>query len=293
MTRTNGTIIWLSVATFAVAIFFINPLADVAARFSREVMIGSGALYGTLRIANSLMSVARDADITGGVGVASVTASPGQLLQPVINTIERMVDLLFYLAIVSGILSLVLVPVAKVAAAGLAVFALICAVLTYSVRRVPPLLDRLARSFAILGLLGAVLLPASYTIAFYAGDAITDDAWTSATQVFHRMNMDGEVAAIEQQVDELAKDPPADADPLAERGVFDRLGSAFSGTLQAASDMSESVATNAQVINDGVALASDLFNASIGIAVAYLVKLLILPILILSAFLYLLRTALR
>lgn len=292
MTRTKGLIVWLLVAVFAVALFLVNPLADVAARFSRDVMIGSGALYGTLRVANSVMSVARDADITGGVGVASVTASPGQLLQPVINTIERLVDLLFGLAIVSGILSLVLVPVAKVASVGLAVCSLFCAALTLSARQVPPMMDRLARAIIALGVLGALLLPASYTIAFYAGDAITDRAWSQATEVFDRMqgqhaSVDGDVAATAGVLS------PTDRIVPAEDGMFDRLGSAFTGTLQAASDMAATAAANAQVIQDGVAISADLFTASIGIATAYLVKLLVLPALILAAFLYVLRAAMR
>lgn len=294
MTRTQGLIVWLLVAGFAVALFLVNPLADIAAQFSRDVMVGSGALYGTLRVANSVMSVARDADISGGVGVASVTASPGQLLQPVINTIERLVDLLFGLAIVSGILSLVLVPVAKVASVGLGACALFCAGLTLTARRVPPLLDRLTRSVMVLGILGAVLLPASYTIAFYAGDAITDRAWTNATEVFDRMKGQQDVSGADGAVAGAAETlSPTDRVTPANDGMFDRLGSAFSGTLQAASDMAETAAANAQVIQDGVAISADLFSASIGIATAYLVKLLVLPLLILAAFLCLLRSATR
>jgi hypothetical protein len=294
MTRTQGLIIWLLVAGFSVALFLINPLADIAARFSRDVMVGSGALYGTLRVANSVMSVARDADITGGVGVASVTASPGQLLQPVINTIERMVDLLFGLAIVSGILSLVLVPVAKVASVALAACALVCAGMTLTARSVPPMLERLARSVVVLGILGAVLLPASYTIAFYAGDAITDRAWTNATDVFDRMRGQHALAGVDADAAaEVGTLSPTDRIPPANDGMLDRLGSAFSGTLQAASDMAATAAANAEIIRDGVAISTDLFTASIGIATAYLVKLLVLPILILAAMLYLLRSAIR
>lgn len=294
MTRTQGLIVWLLVAGFAVALFLVNPLTDIAAQFSRDVMVGSGALYGTLRVANSVMSVARDADISGGVGVASVTASPGQLLQPVINTIERLVDLLFGLAIVSGILSLVLVPVAKVASVGLGACALFCAGLTLTARRVPPLLDRLTRSVMVLGILGAVLLPASYTIAFYAGDAITDRAWTNATEVFDRMKGQQDIPGADGAVAGAAETlSPTDRVTPADDGMFDRLGSAFSGMLQAASDMAETAAANAQVIQDGLAISADLFSASIGIATAYLVKLLVLPLLILAAFLYLLRSATR
>lgn len=294
MTRTTGLIVWLLMAVFAGALFLVNPVADIAAKFSRDVTLGSGALYTTLRVANSVMSVARDADVTGGVGVASVTASPGQLLQPVINTIERMVDLLFGLAIVSGILSLILVPVAKVASIGLAACALFCAGMTLTARRVPPMLERLTRSVILLGILGAVLLPASYTIAFYAGDAITDRAWTHATEVFDRMRGQHAAAGLDDEAAATAGAlTPTDRIPPAEDGMFDRLGTAFAGTLQAASDMAETAAANAQIIRDGVAISTDLFAASIGIATAYLVKLLVLPILILAAMLYLMRSALR
>lgn len=294
MTRTKGLTVWLLVAAFAVALFLVNPLAEIAARFSRDVTLGSGALYTTLRVANSVMSVARDADVSGSVGVASVTASPGQLLQPVINTIERMVDLLFGLAIVSGILSLVLVPVAKVAAVGLGACALFCAGLTLTARRVPPMLERLTRSVIVLGVLGAVLVPASYTIAFYAGDAITDRAWTQATDVFDRMRGQHALAGLEEEAAGTAGAlSPTDRIAPPEEGMFDRLGTAFTGTLQAASDMAATASANAQIIRDGVAISADLFTASIGIATAYLVKLLVLPILILAAMLYLLRSALR
>ncbi len=308
MSRRTSSIAWLLVAAFAAAMFFINPLADVAARFSREVTIGSGALYGTLRVVNSLMSVAKDADVTGGVGVASVTASPGQLLQPVTNTIDRMADLLFYLAIASGILSLVLVPVAKAASAVLALGAGVIAILLLTTRAVPPALERMSRSAAALGIIGAVLLPASYSLAFYAGNAITEEAWGSATQVFHRMDAQYDPAAVEQQVEALkSNEPPAVAPPAdgaLEPGLLDRLGSAvdasrsaLTGTLGAASGLAQSVTSgvteNARIITDGVAISADLFSASIAIAVAYLVKLLVLPLMILAALVYLMRSGIR
>jgi hypothetical protein len=308
MTRRPQSIAWLIVATFATAMFFVNPLAEVAARFSREVTIGSGALYGTLRVANSLMSVAKDADVTGGVGVASVTASPGQLLQPVTNTIDRMADLLFYLAIASGIVSMVLVPVAKAASAVLAVVAAGTGLLLLSKRPLPPALERFSRSLAALGILGAVLLPASYSLAFHAGNAITEDAWNTATRVFQRMDARYETAAVEQQVEALKEGAPAavgpSEEPASEEGLLDRLGSAvdasrsaITGTLGAASGLAQSVtsgvADNARIITDGVALSADLFSASIGIAVAYLVKLLVLPLLILSALIYVMRATIR
>lgn len=308
MNRFTRSIAWIAVAAFAAAIFVVNPLSETATRFAREVTIGTGALYGTLRVANSVMSVAKDADISGGVGLASVTASPGQLLQPVTNTIDRMADLLFYLAIASGILSVVLAPVAKVTAACLAVLAILQALFVLTARRAPPFAERLSRSALVLCLIGTVALPASYAIAFHAGEAITDEAWRSATSVFQRMDADYETSEVRQQVEALRELPLAEAEQApvqpAEEGLLDRLGSAvdasrsaLAGTLDAASGLAGTVtgglSANARIITDGVAISADLFTASIGIAVAYLVKLLVLPLMIFAACLYLLRGAVR
>ncbi|MCJ8519474.1 putative membrane protein [Pseudorhizobium tarimense] len=217
-----------------------------------------------------------------------------------------MADLLFYLAVASGILSLVLVPVAKTASTVLAVVAALSALLLLSTRSVPPALERLSRSVVVIGALGAILLPASYSLAFYAGNAITEEAWQGATQVFRRMDAEYEPAAVEQQVEVLKDAKPLAATPpvTEEDGILDRLGSAvdasrsaISGTLGAASGLAQSVTSgvseNARIITDGVAISADLFSASIAIAVAYLVKLLVLPLMIFGALVYVLRTALR
>ncbi|MFN7104169.1 MAG: hypothetical protein ACK4N1_16265 [Pseudorhizobium sp.] len=306
MNRFTRSIGWIAIAVFAAAIFVVNPLSETATRFAREVTIGTGALYGTLRVANSVMSVAKDADVSGGVGLASVTASPGQLLQPVTNTIDRMADLLFYLAIASGILSVVLAPVAKVTAVCLAVLAILQALFVLTARRAPPFAERLSRSALVVCLIGTVVLPASYTVAFHAGEAITDEAWRSAITVFQRLDADYETAEVRQQVEALRELPLAEAAPVApaDEGILDRLGSAvdasrsaLAGTLDAATGLAGTVtgslSANARIITDGVAISADLFTASIGIAVAYLVKLLVLPLMIFAAGLYLLRAAFR
>ena len=148
MTILRRSLGWLLLCATAILLAIANPLADAAAGFNREVTIGSTALYGTLRVMNSVMSVAKDADVTGGVGVASVTASPGQLLQPVTNTIDRMAELLFWLAILSGVLAALFLPVAKVAAIGLACLAALGAVVALSGRSLPPRAINLRDVFA-------------------------------------------------------------------------------------------------------------------------------------------------
>ncbi|TCQ09861.1 hypothetical protein C8J34_102262 [Rhizobium sp. PP-F2F-G36] len=295
---------WLALAALGVLLVVVNPLADRAAQYNRDVTIGSTALYGTLRVMNSVMSVAKDADVTGGVGVASVTASPGQLLQPVTNTIDRMADLLFWLAIVSGVLSTLFLPVAKVAAIGLAGVSLLRAGVSLTRRRLPRSAERLMHAVLTLCLLGAVVLPLSYAVAFHAGARMTDDAWQGATVVFDRINADYDAEAV-GQIDAL-RDSQVPAVPQAapDTSFLGRLGSAvdqsqsaISGTVSAASglvtSLTEGVASKTKVITDGIAISSDLFTASIAIAVSYLVKILVMPLLILGAALFLMRAAFR
>ncbi|KQS79235.1 hypothetical protein ASG25_11775 [Rhizobium sp. Leaf384] len=295
---------WLVLAGLAALLVVVNPLADRAAQYNRDVTIGSTALYGTLRVMNSVMSVAKDADVTGGVGVASVTASPGQLLQPVTNTIDRMADLLFWLAIVSGVLSTLFLPVAKVAAIGLAGVSVLRAGASLSRRALPRAVDRVARAVLTLCLLGAVVLPLSYAVAFHAGARMTDEAWRSATGVFDRINADYDAEAV-GQIDALRdSQAPAASPATPDTSFLGRLGSAvdqsqsaISGTVSAASglvtSLTEGVAAKTKVITDGIAISSDLFTASIAIAVSYLVKILVMPLLILAAALYLMRAAFR
>jgi hypothetical protein len=296
---------WVVLFAIAVMLSVMNPLADRAASYNRDVTIGATALYGSLRVMNSVMSVAKDADVTGGVGVASVTASPGQLLQPVTNTIDRMADLLFWLAIVSGVLATLFLPVGKVAAIGLAGVALLQTVCALTSRRLPAAGERLAHAMLTLCLLGAVVLPLSYAVAFHAGAQMTDTAWRSATVVFDRINADYDAQAIDQidvlketQEPQKAEPPPADTSLFGRIGsAVDQSQSAISGTVSAASglvtSLTEGVSAKAKVITDGIAISSDLFTASIAIAVSYLVKILVMPALILAAMLFLMRAALR
>lgn len=299
---------WVLLLFAALLLVWSNPLAESAAGFNREVTVGSTALYGTLRVMNSVMSVAKDADVTGGVGVASVTASPGQLLQPVTNTIDRMAELLFWLAILSGVLAALFLPVAQVASAGLVVGAVVGTGLALAGRSLPPRAHQLGRAAMILCLFGAVLLPGAYALAFAAGDRMTDQAWSSATAVFDRLRGTYDDAAVAAEIAPgKSAMPAAPAEPAPvdeEQSVFGRIGSALTssgqaltGTVTAASDvvdmLAEGMISRARIVSDGVAISGELFSASIAIAVSYLIRILVLPIMILAAALILLRAALR
>lgn len=295
---------WLLLGLVGLLLFFINPLSELASQYNQEVTVGSSTLYGTLRVVNSVMSVAKETEVQASSVFLSLTASPGQLLQPVTNTIDRMSDLLFCLAITSGVLSLILVPIATVAAAILGVLGLAKAVVTFSGVVMPASMQNLGRRLFLLALMGAVIVPASYSLAFLVGDRITEDAWVEAKEVFHRLDSQYDDAVVHGQLEALKvpenPSPAMDTPTGEEPGLLDRLGSAvdasrsaIGSTVSAATDLAASVgngiSNNTKAVLDGVAISADLFRASIQIAIAYLVKLLILPLLFIYIAAYLLR----
>lgn len=310
---------WGGLALIAVGLVFWNPLARIAADYSQDVTVGSASIYATLRTANAVMSVAKDANLQGSVGVLSVEGSPGQVLQPVTNTIDRLADLLFALAIVSGIVSAVLVPISKVSALVLASISGVTAITVATRMKMPSAVQNTLRQLLFVGVLGAIAVPFAYTVAFYTGNHITADAWNHASEVMNRLGQAYDETTLDEQLDTLPvtaavqTQPVTSVEPVApdgrnqaEGGIFrnglavfgsavEASRSAIGGTVEAATKLTASVTGNitsqTKAIRDGLSLSSDLFSASLQIAVSYLVKLIVLPILVLAALSIVLRSA--
>ncbi|MGV3491748.1 MAG: hypothetical protein ACO1OG_10545 [Devosia sp.] len=293
----DGVALLMALVLAGIVLVFVNPLVDVARGYNRDVAVTTTAIFASVRGATSVMSMARDADFSAGAVVGSVTASPGQVLQPVIATLERMADLLFALAIVSGVLAVSLPVVGTLGAVALALGAAGMLVLR-PWRAAPEGLKRVATTLLFIGLVGSVVLPGAYLTAFVVGDKVTADAWTRAADVFHQQAQAVEAADPATAVP-LTEVPPPSA--TAEPGMFDwftdaiegtseAIGGALTATQQFAGWAGAQVAANAQVVTDGVASAGELFGASVDIGVAYLVKLVVLPALLLGAAIWVLRS---
>ncbi len=87
-----------------------NPLLAISSSFNGEVATGMAAVYGSLRVLKGVLMMAADANFSGGAVLFNVEGSPGQLVTPVIDTVERMANLTFALLIVAGLLA-VLIPI--------------------------------------------------------------------------------------------------------------------------------------------------------------------------------------
>lgn len=283
-----------------------NPLVDIAGSYNREVFVSGGLIYGSLRGVISAMSIVRDADIQASVGVAAISGSPGQALQPVIATIERMANLLFALTIASGVLATTLPAVAGLGAVVLSGGSAGVLLVGLFGRGWPPALGQASAACLRLGFLACLIVPAAYALAFAVGDRMTADAWRSAAEIFDRQSAELEgTVAIEPLPP--AGSPSTDAEAVTEPfdggligwigGLF---GSALTGSAEAiqgavnattgfAGAVRDQVAANARVVTDGLAAAGQLFDASVQIGVAYLVKLVVLPFAILFGFVWVMR----
>jgi hypothetical protein len=252
----------LVLAVLALALLasaWANPLASTAVRYNQQAAAAALSIYATLRTVSAALSVLKDADVEGSVLFGSVAASPGQVLEPVTHTIERFSDIMFVVALVSGLLALLLGPAASaggvVAAAGLA-----AVVLAASGRPgVPPWLGALGRAAVALGVVLAVVLPTLYGLAFTIGDGLTRAATAEAVAVLER----------------LSARTPELPDAAGEATLLDRFGDLLRG--------------------DGVArfmaTADELLRATVDLTLAYVLKLVVLPVVLALALWWLARAA--
>jgi hypothetical protein len=249
--RTQSLVL-LVLAAALVASVWVNPVASTAVRYNQQAAAAALSIYATLRTVSATLSVLKDADVEGSVLFGSVAASPGQVLEPVTHTIERFSDIMFVVALVSGLLALVLAPAASVgavvAAVGLALAAAVVA--ARREREVPPGLARLGRAAVVLGLALALFLPTVYGLAFRLGDGLTRAAEADARAVLARLSTGSPDLAA------------GEAEGIA--GLRARLGELVTG----------------EAVARFMTAADDLLRASVDLSLAYLLKLVVLPVLL-------------
>jgi len=251
------SLVLLLLAAALVASAWANPLASTAVRYNQQAAAAALSIYATLRTVSATLSVLKDADVEGSVLFGSVAASPGQVLEPVTHTIERFSDIMFVVALVSGLLALVLGPAAGVGALAAAV-ALAVRVLT-APGRGPPWLGRLSHAALVLGVVLALVLPAVYGLAFRLGDGLTRAATAEAVAVLEGLSA-------------RAPELPAEA---REQNLLDRFGDLLRG----------------DAVARFMGAADDLLRATVDLTLAYLLKLVVLPVLLALGVWWLARAA--
>lgn len=292
----------------AIALVFVNPLAELSTRYNQEAAVTAGSMYAGYRVINRATSMVSDAEMQAGVGVASITFSPGRVLQSLIDSLQRFADILFALMIVSGVLSVVLAPLATIAAAiGALGFAL--AIVFVGLKPVAngfrQSVMRLSRALAGIGVLGAVIVPAAYSGGYVLGDAITAEAWNRSVAAFATFSAEIE-SAEETLIDIVVDDDTGtDTEEQDQGGNFltdlaDAISSgagaavdAAAGAIGGAARAGDQAARLFGSIPDMLARSGEIVSASLQFLTAYLIKLLVLPLVIGGILIWTLRQTFR
>ena len=236
----------------------LNPVAGRAEARAAQIVTAAGATYVSLRAINAALSVAEDVELGASMGVGA-SVNPLGWLEPVDDTVERVSGLVFGVAVVAGLLSIALEPVASVgfvlAALGFA-GGTACARLPRSGGRV-----RLGRAFSgcvVLGLALALAVPLAVLGSAVLGAALASGAEAEAGAT---------LAAVADRAEALIRVPE-----LGDLNAYRRAMGEAAGFFWDQAD--------------------DILRASVTLAGVYVLELIVLPAVLLWAAAVALRRAL-
>ncbi len=152
----------LCAAALAAALLRDNPLVAGGQDYARSVATTAAASYVTLRTLNAFLSTAQEIEV-GLSFIASGSARPLKVLEPIDDTVERIASLVFGVMVVTGVIAVALGPVSAI---GLAMLAIALALWAASGRGHAGLPRRLAWYGGFLGLALPLALVASEPLAF-------------------------------------------------------------------------------------------------------------------------------
>ncbi len=146
-----------------------NPLTRQAQTYARSVATAAAATYVTLRTLNAFLSTAQELEV-GVSFIASGTAQPLKVLEPIDDTIERFADLVFGIMVATGVIAVALGPVSAI---GLALLAVALAVWTFTAQGHAGLPRKMAWYGGFLGL----ALPVALVVSSPLAGAMTENTY--------------------------------------------------------------------------------------------------------------------
>lgn len=263
-------------------------LAAPAIGYNDSVFKNALAVFAVLRTINAALSVLKETEV-GLAYVGSVTTQPAMILDPIDETVARVADAVFVLAVMSGVLTFAFTPLSRLGA-GLA-----CAgfLLMGAARHWPRgrRFERLGRSLAAMGLVFALALPVGYGLGGWLGQIWTEDALSGAYD-----ELSGSAEILSATAQRAAGAPVAEAPaPRAEPAPedvrqfggslmapllegYDRARAAVDGmtgqVARAGSALREAVPDMAKVQARG----GEILESSLTIVAIYTFRLVLLPL---------------
>lgn len=247
-----------------------RPVAAHAEQRARDVAVVSAGVYASLRTINAAISLVQEAQLGASLGVSG-SVRPLAWLDPVDDTVERAAAVIFWIALVAGVLSLALAPLSAVGWLLVSAACALRAVACLWPGGTGRLLRTGERGVFVLGA-GFLLLPLVLSTGLALGERLTADRWKGAMATLGAVT-----AAAEPVVAPFEQPPEAGGGGLIDgmRGSLDGMREAIVGFYAAAGTFRQD--------------AQALFLALLTISGVFVLRMIVLPAALLWAALVVLR----
>lgn len=277
----------LAILCLALAAFPSKPIGVPAERVARDAAVASLGVYVALRSVNAALSFAQEIEVGGSVGI-SANAQPLKFLEPIDDTVERVADAIFWVALFAGVLAIGVGPISGLGflllAAGLAIHA-VREPIERRAGAISRPLCRAGTASNLTGVLLAVLLPLSLMLGGLFGEHVTRSARDTAMAQLTVVSDEAQLLlGVPDEALETGEVVAPEPGSFLDR-IQDSLGSAGSGVSDAVSQ------TNAYLEAAGffVSHADELLESSLTLIAIFLLRTLVLPLALAVAMLALLR----
>ncbi|MCG7494366.1 hypothetical protein [Thalassobius sp. Cn5-15] len=257
-----------------------NPLITSAEHRVQEVATATVAVYISLRAINAALSTAQEIEV-GASAVGQASLQPLKVLEPVDDTVERVANVLFFVAAAAALATVGLGPVTSLG--------LILLGLGLMLRLFPALPDQLrvlGNTAVRFGLIIGVALPLVFSFGSTLGTWATEAQLTTAQ---------GEIDRVAQQANLLLGNDTDRLSPtVAADDEDDGWFSAISSTWNNAADGVREVFQRSRQYLDAasvfISAADTILNASLTVIGVFALRMVVLPLLLLWAAWALLRS---
>lgn len=249
-----------------------NPVFDLSQQYSAKIATSAVTLYASLRLINSVLSVAMETEVSGGAVLVSGTVQPLKMLEPVDDTVERVADVVFVLALIAGVMTIALAPIGGLGLALLGA-ALIGGAAMHG--KLAPWADGLIARVRSTGLALGLAIPLGLIAGFAGGEWLTQNAVTNANQVITGLTdtLDDEAASVQTEQSQA----PTTFGALQE-ALFGKSEASASGTLSIA----QSTKRYLDIAGTVMTKADELFVSFAQLLAAYLFQMIVLPLVLIG-----------
>ena len=270
----------------------LNPTVRPATAAAEDIAVSAGAVYVSLRVINAALSTAQEVEIGASIG-AQANMQPLKFLEPLDDTVERVAGVVFVIAAGAAVAGLGLAPLAGL---GLCLLGIGC-LMRVSCLGAPRLaaMENASLHAIRVGAVFGLCLPVVFALGVWLGDTLTASRWDRAMSDLDGVTEEARIlvgAGIDAELAAAGVDPGVfveDAEAEADGGWFDWIGS----SVQSVGDgFGNAVEATRRYISAGGLLmsrADDVFSASLTIIGVFVLRTLVLPGVLLWAFVGLMR----